>query len=172
MEKILQDIRYGLKLLLKEKAFSATVLLTLAVCIWANSTIFSVINTVMLKPLPYDEPDQLVTVFNSYPGAGAERASTSAPDFFMHRDDVPGLEELELGTDWFLYWKNASNGAVSDITANRRSGYLGWEMDYFANWRVTSDLSWTARLGVFFPGSAFSDRSTRTFFLVGVTWSF
>jgi len=100
METILQDIRYGLKLLLKEKAFSATVLLTLAVCIGANSTIFSVINTVMLKPLPYDEPDRLVTIFNSYPGAGAERASTSGPDFFLHRDDVPGLEELASYQSW------------------------------------------------------------------------
>jgi hypothetical protein len=91
---------------------------------------------------------------------------------FVPIEDRTGLEELELGTDWFLYWKNKSDGAVSDVTARRQAGYLGWEMDYFANWRITSDLSWTARLGVFFPGSAFEDRTTRTFFLVGVTWSF
>lgn len=91
---------------------------------------------------------------------------------FLPFEKTKGLEKLELGTDWFLYAKNRRNGAVSDPTANERSGYLGWEMDYYANWRITSDLSWTTRFGTFFPGDAFSDRTTRTFFLVGVTWSF
>jgi hypothetical protein len=61
---------------------------------------------------------------------------------------------------------------VSDITATEQSGYLGWEMDYYANWQVTNDLFWTVRSGVFFPGSAFSDQTTRTFVLTGFTWSF
>ena len=82
------------------------------------------------------------------------------------------FDRLELGTDWFLYWKNRRDGAVSDPTADVPSGYLGWEMDYYANWAVTNDLSWTVRYGVFFPGSAFSDRTTRTFLLTGMTWSF
>jgi hypothetical protein len=91
---------------------------------------------------------------------------------FLPFEKTKGLDQLELGTDWFLYAKNRSNGAVSDPTADDRSGYLGWEMDYYANWRITSDLSWTTRFGTFFPGEAFSDRTTRTFFLVGMTWSF
>lgn len=82
------------------------------------------------------------------------------------------LRRLELGTDWFLYYKNHRQGAVSDPTADLPSGYLGWEMDYFANWAITTDLAWTTRYGIFFPGQAFSDQTTRTFFLVGVTWSF
>ena len=94
MDTFLRDVRFGLKLLWKEKAFSATVLLTLAVCIGANATIFSVINTVLLKPLPYDEPDRLVTAFNSYPGAGVERASNGGPDFFFRREEVPAFEEV------------------------------------------------------------------------------
>jgi len=91
---------------------------------------------------------------------------------FHPLEDIEGLENLEVGTDWFLYCRNHGDGAVSDPTADRTSNYLGWEMDYFVNWRLTSDLAWTARLGTFFPGSAFSDRTTRTFFLTGVTWSF
>jgi hypothetical protein len=79
---------------------------------------------------------------------------------------------LELGTDWYVYHKHHASGAVSDPTANRQSGYLGWEMDYYLNWRVTVDLAWTARFGAFFPGDAFDDRTTRTFLLVGMTWSF
>jgi len=82
------------------------------------------------------------------------------------------FRKLQIGTDWFLYWKNKARAAVSDITADKASGYLGWEMDYFANWRITSDLAATVRYGVFFPGKAFSDRTTRTFFLLGLTWNF
>jgi hypothetical protein len=82
------------------------------------------------------------------------------------------LGHLELGTDLYLYHKHHRSGAVSDPTANVQSGYLGWEMDCYANWQVAYDLFWTARLGVFFPGQAFSDRTTRTFLLLGMTWSF
>lgn len=81
-------------------------------------------------------------------------------------------KRLEVGSDWFLYHKHHASAAVSDPTADVPSGYAGWEMDYFANWDITSDLSATARYGVFFPGAAYSDRTTRTFLLVGVTWSF
>ncbi len=84
----------------------------------------------------------------------------------------PRFSRLQLGTDWYLYHKHHRSGAVSDPTADLGSGYLGWEMDYYANWQMTSDLSWTARFGAFFPGAAFSDETTRTFLLLGMTWSF
>lgn len=82
------------------------------------------------------------------------------------------LRRLEFGTDWYLYHKHHRLAAVSDPTASVGSGYLGWEMDYYANWQVSTELSWTARWGVFFPGSAFGDRTMRTFFLAGMAWSF
>jgi hypothetical protein len=82
------------------------------------------------------------------------------------------LSGLQLGADWYLYHKHHRAAAVSDPTANVGSGYLGWEMDYYVNWRIAADVAWTARGGIFFPGRAFSDRTTRTFVLVGVTWSF
>ena len=78
METLLQDLKFGAKLLWKEKALSLTVLLTLAVCVGANTTIFSVVNTVLLDPLPFPQPERLVRVFNSYPNAGAERGANSA----------------------------------------------------------------------------------------------
>ena len=88
---------------------------------------------------------------------------------------LPGsrrFDRLELGSDSFLHWKHHRAAAVSDPTATVQSGYLGWEIDVFANWEITSDLFWTTRYGLFFPGQAFEDRTTRTFLLVGVTWSF
>ncbi len=91
---------------------------------------------------------------------------------FFPFEDSERFDRLELGTNWFLSWKNRRDGAVSDPTADLDSGYLGWEMDYYANWAITTDLSWTVRYGAFFPGQAFSDQTTRTFLLTGVTWSF
>lgn len=91
---------------------------------------------------------------------------------FKPLEKIERLRNLELGTDWFLYSKHHRDGAVSDYTADERSGYLGWEMDYFVNWRITSDVAWTTRFGTFFPGKAFSDQTTRTFLLTGITYSF
>jgi len=87
-----------------------------------------------------------------------------------HRSEL--LKKLELGTDYFLYYKNRADAAVSDSLASQQSGYLGWEMDYFINWRFTSDLAWTLRYGAFFPGDAYSDQTCRPFVLTGLTWSF
>ncbi|RMF84525.1 MAG: hypothetical protein D6744_02955 [Planctomycetota bacterium] len=82
------------------------------------------------------------------------------------------LRDFEVGTNWFLYHKHHRRAAISDGTADMFAGYVGWEMDYFLNWRVASDLSWTLRWGAFFPGDAFSDRSMRSFLFTGLTWSF
>ncbi len=91
---------------------------------------------------------------------------------FFPFEKIEVIKEIELGTDWFLFTKHHDSGAVSDELADLPAGYLGWEMDYFVNWRLTSDLSWTARYGAFFPGDAFSDQTSRYFFLTGLTWSF
>jgi predicted permease len=96
MDHLARDLRQSLKLLLRERTFSATVLLTLAVCMGANVAIFSVVHTVLLEPLPFHEPDRLVTVFNSYPGAGAARASNGTVDFFQRRENVAAFEEVAL----------------------------------------------------------------------------
>ncbi|HSG47624.1 MAG TPA: ABC transporter permease [Longimicrobiales bacterium] len=96
MDRLLRDIRQSLRTLAREKTFTATVLMTLAVCLGANVAIFSVVHTVLLEPLPFHEPDRLVTVFNSYPGAGATRASNGTVDFFQRRENVAAFQEVAL----------------------------------------------------------------------------
>jgi hypothetical protein len=91
---------------------------------------------------------------------------------FFPLEKMEFFKDLQLGTDWFIYCKHHSVAAISDPLADQPDGFLGWEMDYFANWRLTSDLSWTIRYGLFFPGEAYSDESCRYFFLTGLTWSF
>ena len=70
MSTMLNDIRVGLRLLWKDKAFSLTAALTLALCIGANTALFSVVHNVLLRPLPVPESDRIVQMGNAYPGAG------------------------------------------------------------------------------------------------------
>ena len=60
MDTLLQDLKFAIRLLFKDRAFAATTLLTLAVCIGANTAIFTVVRSVLLRPLPYPEADRLV----------------------------------------------------------------------------------------------------------------
>lgn len=91
---------------------------------------------------------------------------------FQPFEEVEFLRDLELGTNWFLYHKHHERAAISDRTAQQFQGYVGWEMDYFLNWRIASDISWTIRWGAFFPGDAYQDQRVRNFLFTGITWSF
>ena len=96
MPQILQDLRFAARVLFKQKGFAVTAVLTLAACIGANATIFSVVNAVLLRALPFPEAERLVTLMNSYPKAGVERASNGVPDYFDRRRETDVFEEQAL----------------------------------------------------------------------------
>jgi predicted permease len=81
LDTLRRDLRFAVRLLFKDKGFAATTILTLALCIGANTSIFTVVRSVLLRPLPYPESHQLVFSYDSFPGAGVERAGTSVPNY-------------------------------------------------------------------------------------------
>jgi predicted permease len=92
----MQDLRLAIRLLYRDRAFSLTTLLTLALCIGANSAIFTVVRSVMLKPLPYPQSGELTSLFDSFPGAGVERAGTSVPNYFDRLALTEAFDSLAL----------------------------------------------------------------------------
>jgi putative ABC transport system permease protein len=88
MDKLIQDIRYGARMLLKQPGFALISVLTIALGIGANTAIFSVVNAVLLQPLPYQEPERLVKVLqsNTNPGKFATPSLWSYPRFAALRD--------------------------------------------------------------------------------------
>jgi predicted permease len=97
LTSLLHDLRTGLRLLWKDKAFTATTLLTLALCIGANTALFSVIHNVLLRPLAISEAEQIVTVSNLYPKAGAAMyGNVGVPDYLDRKKQVSVFEENAL----------------------------------------------------------------------------
>lgn len=97
MDRFIRDIRFASRLLWKDRSFSVTTIATLALCLAANVAIFAVVSGVLLKPLPFPEPDRLVRMFNKYPGAGVDAAgSNGVPDYFDRRRDMTAIEEQAL----------------------------------------------------------------------------
>jgi len=92
MSSLFQDLRYGARMLLKRPAFTLIAVFTLALGIGANTAIFSLVNAVLLRPLPFAESERLVWTWGEF--SGGNRASTSPPDFLDYRAQNRCFEEL------------------------------------------------------------------------------
>ncbi|RFF30219.1 ABC transporter permease [Wenzhouxiangella sediminis] len=95
---ILHDFKFAKRQIAKRPGFAAAVILTLALGIGANSAIFSMINGLMLKPLPYPEGEQLVAVYNTYPKMGLPNAGVSVPDYIDRRDRTEVFQSTAMYT--------------------------------------------------------------------------
>ena len=93
MDSLIKDIRYGFRGLLKRPGFTAIALVALALGIGANTAIFSLVNAVLLQPLPFPEPDRLVWVYGNIRNGGS-RASVSPLDFLDYRSQNKTFEQF------------------------------------------------------------------------------
>ncbi len=91
-----RELSYAARLLRKTPGFTATALLTLAVCLGANLTIFAVIDSVLLRPLPFPEPDRLMMIFNTYPKAGVDRDGSSLTNYYERRGHLSAFTSLSI----------------------------------------------------------------------------
>jgi len=96
METLTHDLRFALRLVWKDRGFSATVILTLALCIAANSAVFTVVRSVLLRPLPVADPGRIVNILDSYPNAGVERAGGAVPFYYDLKAQADAFEELAM----------------------------------------------------------------------------
>jgi predicted permease len=94
----MDDFKYTLRTLTRAPLFTGVALLTLALCIGANSAIFSVLNGILLKPYPWPSSERLVAVYNSYPLMGLQNAGVSVPDYLDRKAGVAGFEDAAMYT--------------------------------------------------------------------------
>ena len=93
-------MRYAIRRLIHQPGFSLVVILTLALGIGANTAIFSLVNAVLLKPLPYDRPEQLVTVNHFYPNLNDFEGSFAVPSYHDIRERMRLFQSFAVMTPW------------------------------------------------------------------------
>ena len=141
LDELRRQFSYAARLLRKSPAFTATALLTLAVCFGANLTIFAIIDSVLLRPLPFPQPDRLTTIFNTYPKAGVDRDGATLTNYYERRGRLPAFASLSI----YSYGMEI----VGDSGSTER----------LATMRVSPDFFATLGLGPAF-GRVFTDDET------------
>jgi len=120
----MNNLRYALRQLRKAPAFTLTALATVAICLGANLAIFAVINSILLRPLPFPQSDRLVTIFNTYPKAGVERDGSSVTNYYERRGNLPAFSSLSIFRD--------GSEVVGETGAAEQTEIMRVSPDFFA----------------------------------------
>jgi predicted permease len=132
MGTLLQDVRYGLRMLVKRPTFTIVAVLTLALGVGVNTAIFSIVNAVLLRSLPYPEPDRLVRIFFDNPGVGLHDV----------RFSVPELDDLNTRSGVFEDVSAVGEGSVNLTGAKEpeRLDMVICSSNYFSMLRATPQI--------------------------------
>jgi putative ABC transport system permease protein len=143
MESLIQDIRYSLRNLARTPGFVVVTLMTLALGIGANLAIFTVVNAVLLRPLPIKEPERVVRLFDDLNGAGARNVGMSVPE-------MQDLEKSGVFTRVSAIWPiSAALGGADHV---ERIELLGTSPNYFELLGVKPALGTTYTQADWAPG--------------------
>jgi putative ABC transport system permease protein len=137
-DEMYQDLRYGVRMLLKHRGFTAVAVLTLALGIGANTAIFSVVNSVLLRPLQYEDPDQLVFIYDFAPGFFIPKLGLMQAEFLRLRGEARTLERVAAYAPTTFTLTGA--GEPERVSSGRASG------DFFPALGVTLDFGRTFEL--------------------------
>jgi len=123
-DELTRELRYAARLLRKTPGFTVTALVTLAVCLGANLTIFAAIDSILLRPLPFPDAGRLVTIYNTYPKAGVERDGSSITNYYERRGHIPAFAALSL--------YNYGTAIVGEGAATEREQIARVSPDFFS----------------------------------------
>lgn len=96
MDRFKQDLYFGMRMLFKSPGFTLVAILSLMIGIGINITIFSVINTLLLRPLPYQDPDRLVIMWNRSPGLNITQDWLSVGEYLDLKNDNKVFEQVAV----------------------------------------------------------------------------
>ena len=114
MDTLVQDLRFAVRSLIRHPAFALTAVVTLALGIGATTAIFSVVNSVLLRPLPFPRPDRVVTIANFWSKTGQRATTVSAPDFRDWEAQATSFQAMAV------YW-----GGPQSVTLPEAADYAG-----------------------------------------------
>ena len=135
MDNLLRDLRHSIRLLVRQPGFALTAIFTLALGIGATTAIFSVVNAIVLRPLPFGDPDRIMAVSRFLPRTGTRPPNLSAPDFYDFLNQNRSFQAL-------AYYA----GGESSITVNGTADYANVQRvtpDFFASLGVQARIGWT-----------------------------
>jgi putative ABC transport system permease protein len=132
MNSFLQDLRYAYRMLLKSPGFTVVAILTLALGIGANIATFSIVDGVLLRPLPFLQPGQLVSVFDDLRASNTKNVGMSVPQFWDYRDRAGVFQDISV------IWPIPV--LLTGVDQPKRIEVLATSPDYFTMLRVQAKI--------------------------------
>src|SRR5437762_1357234 len=120
----MNNLRFAFRQLCKAPRITVTALATVAIYLGANLSIFGVINSILLRPLPFPQSDRLVTIFNTYPKAGVENDGSSITNYYERRGNIPAFSSLSIFRDF--------SEVVGETGAAEQTEIIRVSPDFFA----------------------------------------